>query len=422
MIQEREINLFNVVQVILQRGVKILTFTLVCMMLAALSTLFIQNRYEANALLQMNKSKIGEHTMTNPAIPMNTYQELFSNNEIYYRLLNQYPELTKAPYNFKYPQDLKKRVGVGFSGMASIIALSLELESAEMAATVLNAMAELVIEKNKALMEFEKKTSRMFIEEELRRVQEELELYRETYLNLLKQNQKPILIAELNSKISTLSLLEQSLDTLDHSIAELQTKEDAFKEIFSATNSSFNPTFVLRRSVVIDPVLSKKVEEMADSDLAFDEIKDISFFDESVNTAYVENYTEFMALKANLPALIEKRNSMRQRVRELKPVIHDMQQRLDEMELEEMLAKANLDRTLEVLSGIDKQVGWVGTTVATERQDLILWSPAVPINKKVYPNRSLIVGTVGLLAFLLSFIFYLLADLYGLLKVQAPSV
>ena len=96
-----------------------------------------------------------------------------------------------------------------------------------------------------------------------------------------------------------------------------------------------------------------------------------------------------------------------------------MQNRVFEADLDEMIKKAELDRALEIYSGIDKQAGWAGTTVTTERQDLVLWIKAVPNLKKVFPSRSIMVAVAGMMAFLLAFLFYLLVDLYGLMKERA---
>jgi capsular polysaccharide biosynthesis protein len=418
MIQEREISLQSVVQVILSRGVRIIIFSLICMILGSIYSLLIPNRYVSTATLQMNKSKIGEKTMNNPAIPMTTYQLIVDVDEIYENVFGAFPQLRESPFTMKYTDDLRDRIVVYFPANTSLIYVNCTLEDHELAAKVANKFAELVIKKNKDLMNFEKEASRKQIQDELVDIRKEMNVYRGKYLEILQKNIKPIVIAKLNNQISTLSTLEQGLDTLDHSIIELQTKYNKFHEIFSATDTTFQQIIDLKRSIVIDPVFTKTLEEIEQREIPFSQLQDISFTDQALNLAYVDNYKEYIALQANLPSLIAKRESMKERIEKIRKEIDSLQIKLSEMDVEETIAKADLDRTLEVLSGIDKQVGWIGTTIATERQDLFLWAKAVPNEKKVYPQRSLIVMVVGTMAFLISFLFYLLADLYGLIKLQ----
>ncbi|HOJ59457.1 MAG TPA: hypothetical protein PK878_04155 [bacterium] len=415
MIEEKEISLSSILYVIWDRGKRISLFTGFCMVVAAVSTLLIPNRYMSEATLCVLKSKLGEHTMQNPAIPMRSFEMLFTADEVLMEVMDRCG-LRNPPYNMKYPGTLRSRLLVSYIYDTSIIKVAAMLEDAEKAAEVVNTLAQVAIEKNKELIEKEKQSSSHQIALEIEKIKTQVEQFRKEYETTARKNLKPFLIVQLTSLDTIYSTLEQQIDTLDHSIVEQKERLAQMERIFSATDSALQPKIRTERSVFSDNLSFETIRQTLGSDANLTDLKGITFYDEAVNPSYFSLQQEYEKLKADLPSLEAKRQSMADRIASVSEQIVIMQNRLFEADLDEMIKKAELDRALEIYSGIDKQAGWAGTTVTTERQDLVLWIKAVPNLKKVYPSRSIMVAVSGMMAFLLAFLFYLLVDLYGLMK------
>ena len=399
--------------VVWQRGKMILFFTFVAMILAYLATLTTPNRYQAAATLFMNKSKIGARTMENPSIPMKTYHALFFGKKILKEIIDNNEFLKKRPYQIKRPADLSDRVLVYEVPDTPLLKILVDLEDPIVAANIANELAAKAIKINEKLIRFEKETNKKKLADELEFIQSKTDDYQDKYAHVLTKNLKPSLIAKLGNKTSILLTLEQQKETLDHSIIELEERESRFKDILSGTD--FNPIMTIQRKVAASPIMEAVVNSQLKGELDFSQLKDLSFSEETINPDYSMLYAEYKKLQVDLPSMIKKRDNYKARIKVIADEADTMQERLSEIELEEMIAKANFDRSLEILSGIDKQEGWAGMTVTSERQDLFLIDEAFPDDKKVYPRRSLTAGLAGMIAFLLSFLYYLLADLYGLM-------
>ncbi|MFB3786350.1 MAG: Wzz/FepE/Etk N-terminal domain-containing protein [bacterium] len=415
MIEEKEISLSSIFQVIWERGKRISLFTVLCMAVAAGSSLLIPNRYLSDATLFVLKSKLGERTMQNPAIPMRSFEWLFTADEILLQVIDRCG-LRNPPYKMKYPGHLRSRMVVSYINDTSIIKIAVMLEDAEKAAEVANVLAQIAIEKNKELIEKEKQSSSSQIETEIEKIRKQVTLFREEYERTAKKNLKPFTVVQLTNLNTIYSTLEQQIDTLDHSIVEQKERLARMDQIFSATDSALKPKIRTERSVFSDNLSFETMRQTLGENVDLENLKGITFYDEAVNPSYFSLQQEYEKLKADLPSLEAKRQSMANRIKDVSQQIEVMQNKLFDMELDEMIKKAELDRALEIYSGIDKQASWAGTTVTTERQDLVLWIKAVPNLKKVYPTRSIMVAVAGMMAFLLAFLFYLLVDLYGLMK------
>lgn len=407
---EREINLSSVLVVIWERGKKIALFTFLCAVLGYVGTFLIPERFSSEATVFMNRSKIGERTMTDPPVSMQTYENFFSRQPMMKRVIEKY-DLHKAPYNLKYPNDLKGRISVEREELISLLSVSVEMEDPEMAATVANELAAQAIDINQKVMQLEAESSTDKIEEAVLPIVEEMNANRQAYLQTLNKNTKQVLNSNFNSNISTLALFQQQKANLDVSIIELENRLAYFEDIFSATD--FNETIEVKRKVIYDPLVTETIRDKV-RDMNVDELNDFSLREEHLNSAYIELNQEYQKLKVDLPAMKAKRDYLVGKIDDLEDKVKEQAKRINEMDVEEMVAKADFDRMLEVFSGIDKQIGWAPTTVISERQDLYLIEEAIPNPKKVYPQRTLFAGLVGMIAFLVIFLYYLMADLYGL--------
>lgn len=137
---EREINLNAVMIVMWERGKRIAFYTLICMIVAAVATLFIPKRYRSEVNLFMTKSKIGERAMEFPSVSIDTYEKLFYRELMLKNIIDKF-QLKEKPYRLKYPKDLRKRIDVDTEKGTSLISVYVELEDPQMCADVANEIA-----------------------------------------------------------------------------------------------------------------------------------------------------------------------------------------------------------------------------------------------------------------------------------------
>lgn len=417
MIEQKEISLSAIFHVIWERGKRILIFTFVCAALSAIMTLFVKNRYESAAFLMMSPSKLGERIMERPVIPMRTYVTFMTNPTVLTEIIQKY-NLKERPYKFRFPQDLYDRILVYYMDDTAMLVIRVQMEDAQMAADIANALADRGIKTVKKLIKDEQTESTGELKLQSNGILNQVEGYKTTYLESLKRNMKPLHMQVLSNLMTMYANDVLQKETLDATIIELIEKKSWFEsEVFSAT-SDYKQKVQLRRALVTDPLLVEQIREQKGGPVNLDDLKNIVFFEETLDTYYNSLLMEYKSLLADIPSQTKKRDFLANRVEELKKEITKLQSDIFDMDVEELITKADLDRELEIYSGIYKEVGWAGATVASERQDLVVIDPAVPVEKKVYPRRSLMVGLTGISAFLLAFLYYLIVDLYGLVTLK----
>ncbi len=411
MTTEKEINLSAVFEVMWERGKRIFIFTLVCMVLGALASLLIKNRYASTAQLIMIKSKLGENTLKNPPVQMGTFSHMIKRRGVLQEAITQF-ELDKKPYKMKYIDDLAERVNVYLFTDSALFDIYVEMEDMNLAANIANFLAQKAIEASSQMAAYEKITSASHIEMEVEALNTQLNGFQDVYLNTLVTNIKPVLQKELDTNMTILATLRQEKETIDGGIVQIENQIANYDRLFSATDTDFTKFVITRKSIVNDPLVFEAVREKANINL--EEISDLTFLSEDLDGGYATLRLEYTKLKVDLEAQKKLSDYKDQRIKQLVKTVAEQQKAFSTMDVNEMVAKANFDRELEIFGGVDKEMGWVGTTIASERQDLWLFEKAIPDPKKVYPRRSLIVAFIGIMAFLFSFLYFLLRDLYGL--------
>lgn len=412
MASERDIQLSSVLQVVVRRGLRILLFTFVAMVLVGLMSLSIPNRYRGEVTLLMNKSKLGERTMQNPAIPMETYEQILYPPGVMKNVYQQY-ELGSPPANLEDFRAFENRVNVEFEQNNAAIFVSVELEEPQLAADVANALATEAVNLNQKILVEEEIKSFNTLQAEYETVKERMDRYFQDYLALQRDNKKQLVANRLDSVNTILATYRQQLENSDQALVELNERKARFEEVFSATD--FNATIEVKRSVLASNYSTAVLNDLMGEERA-DVLSNLRFTEETPNEAYITLLQEYKKLLVDLPAEQEKNRFIRARLDEYEAEAQELQDQLILMEMDEMDSKANFDRAMEIAGGIEKELWWAGTTIGSERQDLTLVWPAVADPKKVYPQRSLIVFFGGVIALLAAFLYYLLTDLYGLVQ------
>lgn len=414
-----EIQLSSILEVIWRRGRMMMLVSFICMALAAAFSFMLKNRYRSEVDLVMMKSKIGERSMIYPGFSMDTYTELIMPDVILQELIDKF-KLDKAPYKFKKISTLAGRIQIKNDLGSARIQLSVELEDPEMAANVANELANMAIQLNKDVISTEQDNSRELIQQQINPIYEQAQLYLKTYREMIIKNKLPLLQQELDTNNTILATNRQQRDTLIHSIRELEVKKANFEKIFSATDAP-QEIIKLKRSIFKDNTALNQLNE-ANNNLSFEEKMKYGYTEETLDLTYQQLRVEYLKLKVDLPSLKAKLESLENTIQDLEARVKEQQERFFRLNVEETEAKRYWDQSLEVLAGIEKNMDWAGTTVASERQDLKIAYPAIPDRQKVYPRRSLVVLVSGMIAFMLMFVYYLMKDLYGLVATERLSV
>ncbi|MBZ0258802.1 hypothetical protein K8I31_22250 [bacterium] len=416
---DHEIQLSSILEVIWRRGRMMMLVSLICMALAAAFSYTIQNRYRAEVDLIMMKSKIGERSMMFPGFSMDTYTELIVPDAVLQQVIDKF-NLDEAPFHLGKINALAGRIHIENEQGSARIQLSVELEDPEMAAKVANEIANLAITLNKDVISTEQNNSRDLIKQQISPIYDQAQQYLKTYREMIIENKLPLLQQKLDTNNTILATLRQQRDTLIHSLRELEIRNKRFDDIFSATDAP-KELLKLRRSIFEDSAMLEQLKKESPN-LTPDEKFNFGYTEESGNVVYQILMTEYLKLKVDLPALKGKLESIESEIQRLESVVNEQQERFFRLNVEETEAKRYWDQSLEVLAGIEKNMDWAGTTVASERQDLKIAYPAIADHQKVYPRRSLIVLVSGLIALMLMFVYYLMKDLYGLVATERPSV
>lgn len=415
MVQEREINLSSILRVMWERGKKILVFTLLVMFVGAIISFLIRSRYEAQVTMFVNVSKIGTHLIgkNNEAI-VNTYWQMIPGKKALMDMIKEF-DLDKAPYKLKHYRDLEKRIRVKEVDQdLPLFTIRVVLEDATMAAVIANRIADEAIEITNLIRNEEKSFSISHIENELQEIGHTMNNYRETYLGMINSNLKPLLINDLAINNNLLNTYKNEKANMDMSINQLEATRVKFEEVLSATD--FTMFLTTRRSVVEDPLALERLRNRQSRDFQFNQLENFTLFLEELNPAYMSLLMEYQKLMIDLGGLYARRERTVQEIARLEPLVKEQLIRLNSIDIEEILARDNFNLALEIMSGIEKQIGWAGTTVTTERLDVFTIHEAVPDTKKVYPRRTLMVLLMGMIAFILALIYFLFTDLYGLMK------
>lgn len=416
---EREFQLSSIWDIALRRGARIILFAAMCAIVAGLFSLAMPNRYNSEVRLLMNKSKIGERTMQSPALPMDSYHEIFFPPSVLQEIMDEF-RLEQPPTRLKHYKDFEKRISLAIRERGSTFVLRVTLETPQLAADVANALAQKAVELNESLIEQEFNRSFELIGRQYQLAKERTDRYLEDYEIMLLENNKNTVMHRLNSSNTILATLRQERMNSERALVQLSERKLWFEEILSATD--FKPTIEVKRSVLSDNFSLLISRQMLEDEGDIEALVQLQFVEETPNQAYINLQEEYKKLLVDYPAEEKNYNLIVERIEEYEELVEKLEDTLNLMEIAEMEAKANYDRSLEIMGGIGKELDWAGTNIWSERQDIDIIGYAIPDDRKVFPQRSLIVFITGLIAFLLAFLFYLLTDLYGLVKTSVATI
>ena len=282
---DHEIQLASILEVIWRRGRMMAIISLVCMVLAAAFSYMIHNRYRAEVDLVVMNSKIGERAMMFPGMTMDTYSELFLADTVLQDIIDEY-QLGKQPFGIKHINALAGRISIRNNEKSSKIQLSVELETPEAAAFVANQLADRALQLNNEIILEEKDNSRRLIQQELTPIQEQTLRYQHAYRDMLVENKLPLLQNELDTNNTILATLRQQHDTLVHSIRELETRQEYFEKVFSATDAP-EKILQVKRSIFSNNTVLNQLEE-AEPNQSIEDLTGMGYIEETVNGIYYQ--------------------------------------------------------------------------------------------------------------------------------------
>lgn len=409
---EREINLASVYRVVWDRGKRILMVTVATMIVAFLITLVMTKRYGATAEVEIKPSRIGERAMAHWVTPVEVYARYIEGDDTWQGLIDEL-DLDRKPFNIRKPKKLVDRVDISKYKETSVIQVYAEMETPEMAATLANTLAQRMIDKNLQFLAEEAETTAELLERSLSaRLTKDASL-EFAYLTAKKEYAIDVWQKHLENLISRWQTLISQQENLTISTLELAKRLSSLDEALTHQPEKFE----LKRTLSEDLVLLEAIRN-ANPDQTGADLANLSVTIESINQQHYALLSQKDLLQAQLDGDTAKLTLIESLIPQLKTEIDEIQDQIYVGQLEVTRLKAEYDRSYEIFGGIDKQYGWTPTTVFSERYDIAIINPAIapPKDRIARPNRPAIVVLSGSLAFLLTLVYFLLRDLYGIAR------
>ncbi len=405
---DREINLASVYRVIWERGKRILFVTLLAMVVAYVTTLFMTKRYGAMAELEVKPSRVGERAMDHWITPIEVFERYIVGDDSLKTVIEEFA-LDGEPFNIGTVNQLASRINVSKYRETTMIRIYAEMETPEMAAKVANELAKIGIEKNINLLREEVQTTADLLDDALSDRIKDNASREQAYLKAQKAYMVEVIQKKLDNVFSRWQKLLSERENLVVSTKELETRVASLTDALSHQPEKLKLDRTLSEDLVLLETLrgaSKKLEGM--------DLTNIALTIESPNQEHYTLLSEKDRLNAQLQGDRAKLDLIETMIPELKEEIDELQNRLYEAQLDVARMKAEYDRSYEIFGGIDKEHGWASPTVFSERYDIALVNQAIPKERAVRPNRLAILLLSGSLAFLLALVYFLLKDLYGI--------
>ena len=416
---DREINLGAVVQVIWDRSRKIFGFSLATAAVVLLASQLLPDRYGARCQLYLKPSDTGVRSMSREKlVSVETYEYFITGEPQLVRILDRFPELRDKPYRLKNAEQLAGRISVDRVGETPIIEIYVEFEeSPELSANICNELATQAVALNDRLSAKEsEKTADMFRDVLAGRFGKTSEL-RQSYLDLQQSHQMQLLVAEMGRKQSTLLSRKAELANLEISQTELKERLRSLREKLSVTE----PVIPLKRSLTEDSILLEAFRKNQ-KNVSAEDILRATITVEAENGAYYNLLNQINITASQLDGDLAKYNKISDEVPQFEEELKKLEEQRIQWEMEEEVARSKWLLSHEIQSGIDKEEGWAAATILSNRAVLQILHEAIADDEAESPQRVVMAGVAGTMAFLLVLAYFILRDLHHFVADRTTGV
>lgn len=405
---ESEITLQSVIRVLTHRWHYVAGFAAMVFVLTFLfALLFMENQYEASVKLLVSKSKAGEkiQPVDFTMFDLDTYAHLIGSRDVLAEALEKF-ELNQPPFSYRI-KELETMVRVEPVRNTAILQIRITMPDPGKARDLANFLAERVIENNFELLIAESKQSREMFQEEVDRARQHLVEAGEALSRFMAESRTSVSGQYFLSSQEALWKLKQDRSFNVALREESRAKVDSLLEILRS-----EPEIrVLKRGISEERDLLDLARKRTPQ-VALEDLLRLRIENENVNYAYDKARAELIDASKNYFGAMAHIEAIDKEIRAMEEEIRIAEQ--------EMAEKKRRESELEVAANDYREVSMKNaeakTTIASERQDLVVIEHAALPEEPAGPRRLLIALSAAIFAFLLALAVSLVWDMYAVVE------
>lgn len=405
---ENEIDLIKYSKIIWKWKYLIILGTLAATIIAILISFSLPKVYRATVTFLVTTSPIirgpGELAEPRYDLLIETYKG-FINNKLSLTSAIKKFNLGNPPQDFSLDQ-LESKVSVKSVRNSKLLQLNVELPNPQLAADIANFLAETAVNLNAKLSQGDTFEAQKFINEELKKIEQE---FQEAEKELLAF-QKHARMADLRSRNATLLGLYGSLSqNLNETGIDL-TSELGKMNRLSEELKNRSPKISLTKSLIDDPAYQQLISSISSSQQK--DFLHLSLKSESINEAYGKMDQDLVISQAEVDKLKSKKNAIMDSLAKIGPELQAAQITLAQQGMEETRLNNRYQLASTVYQDFRRKLEEANINVFSKSQDLKILDPAIIPSHPIKPRKRVVVMftffTAGIgflfLAFLLEYI------------------
>ena len=410
--EQTEYTLKEFFSIVIRRWRVLLVILVITFIAAFLFTLMSPDIYTGRAVLVVVKSKLGEKVLSYEymGLELDTFTHMLLNRQTLVRILvdlkkykNENPD-SKIPENMTL-KDLEKRVSVAQLRNTDLVAVEVKLEEPVLARDIANKLAESAVEINKKILSVESSDSSTLWDEQLGKAKVQFDLVDNDFTEFSKEAHLRELEGEVKSLIAVLTDLEFDEAGTRNDVATYEGKLLAIEERIKDESR----TVSLHHSVSENKdVLNFAKRFLSEEDKEALSLGVISEFVNEVRVeleiARFETFSELEGYRKRLATIQEQMKDVREKLRATEKEFNEGYMR----EKRYLVEYSTAQDSYMVIKTADTRLQSV---IASERQELMVFDPAVVPEKPSGPFRLAISLILSLVCTTLTFTVFVIRDI-----------
>lgn len=402
--EQKEIELVDYIKVIWKWKYLIILGTLVSTIITIVISLSLPKVYQATVTFLVTTSPVvrgpGEPSESRYDLLIETYKGIIKNKSSLLSALEKF-NLNKNPQDFSL-DNLEKLISVKTVPNSKLLRLDVELQNPQLAADIANFLADNAVRLNAKLSQGDTVEAQRFLNEELKKIEQEFQGAEKEYLDFQKQARMADLRKRMDTLLQLKSSLSQQLTDTEINLKGEESKEKRLAEEIKTRSIKIS----LNKSIAEDPAFQQLFSSASSS-----QQKDFLLLktnSEAINEAYgimdqnlVSSQAQFDMLKSRKEATIDSLAKIDQE-------LQNLQITLAKRGMEEAKLSNRYQLASSVYQDFRRKLEEANLNVFSKSQDLKILDPAIIPSHPVKPRKRVVVMvtflTAGIGFFFLAFL------------------
>jgi len=403
-VEQKEIELVDYIKVIWKWKYLIILGTLVSTIITIVISLSLPKVYQATVTFLVTTSPVvrgpGEPSESRYDLLIETYKGIIKNKSSLLSALEKF-NLNKNPQDFSL-DNLEKLISVKTVPNSKLLRLDVELQNPQLAADIANFLADNAVRLNAKLSQGDTVEAQRFLNEELKKIEQEFQGAEKEYLDFQKQARMADLRKRMDTLLQLKSSLSQQLTDTEINLKGEESKEKRLAEEIKTRSIKIS----LNKSIAEDPAFQQLFSSASSS-----QQKDFLLLktnSEAINEAYgimdqnlVSSQAQFDMLKSRKEATIDSLAKIDQE-------LQNLQITLAKRGMEEAKLSNRYQLASSVYQDFRRKLEEANLNVFSKSQDLKILDPAIIPSHPVKPRKRVVVMvtflTAGIGFFFLAFL------------------